>query len=266
VPVSIVVLACLVELRHERHWAGPLRRLNGLLPLVRSGDAPIEELREVEGGFRQLVPQLQEIFHDLRRQKLAVAELNEEIRQRVAVRTGALERQMASLRQQASRDGLTGLYNRRMLEMIAPKLLESCRQQKLDLSVLMIDVDHFKMLNDTLGHAAGDELLRDVASIIRSSIRESDLALRYGGDEFVVLIPGASAEVAQATAKRLTSLVDGLTKPLKVEKPPRVSIGIAQLSALGDVTWEQLVDAADRALYDVKKKRRAEASLTAVYS
>ena len=108
---------------------------------------------------------------------------------------------------------MTGLYNRRLLDQHLPPIIDRCRNTQTHLSLLMIDVDHFKKLNDTLGHAAGDEMLRDIAQIIRSTIRENDSAFRYGGDEFVVVLEGFDAEAGQALGDRLISLVDALRKP-----------------------------------------------------
>jgi diguanylate cyclase (GGDEF)-like protein len=258
-PVAILGAAGLVALRHERHWSRPLRRFQKLIGEIRAGEAPIEQLDEVQGGLAAAMRPIQQLLHDIRQQKQAIAQLEQEIRQRVANRTDALERKMGSLLQQAARDGLTGLYNRRMLEQLLPKLIERCRLEGIDLALLMIDIDNFKQLNDTLGHAAGDELLRNVSRVIQSTVGERDLAVRYGGDEFVVLIPGASSESAQAMAQRLESLVDGLTRPLRVDRRPRLSIGMAQLSQLGAATPLDLIVAADRQLYEVKAARRAAA-------
>lgn len=255
-PTGILAIACLVGLRHEHHWAGPMRRFHDLLPRIRNGEAAIEELASVKGGLLSVVPEVQELLRELRQQQAAVAELNDEIRQRVASRTDALERKIGSLRQQAVRDGLTGLYNRRMLDQFLPQLLEKCRTEAIDLCLMMIDVDHFKMLNDTLGHAAGDELLRDIGKLIRSSVRDQDAAFRYGGDEFVVLLPGASAEAARVMGERLESLVDGMARALRVEKRPRLSIGFAQASALEKPAAAELLAAADRMLYQTKSTRK----------
>src|SRR5204863_5812817 len=98
-----------------REWSRPRARLQELLPLVRSGVMPIEELSDVGGGMGPLVPMIQELMRDLRQQRGELARLNDEIRQRVAHRTDALERMVGSLRQQATKDPLTGLYNRRIL-------------------------------------------------------------------------------------------------------------------------------------------------------
>ncbi len=258
VPVWILGFACFAAMRHERRWKWPAKRLAQLIPQVRAGRAPIEALsEEVRGGLAPLVPLVQDLLHELRRQELATAELNEEIRQRVAVRTDALERKLGLMRAQASRDPLTGLYNRRALDTILPRLLERARAESEDLGVLMIDVDSFKPLNDTLGHAAGDALLRDIARLIRSSLGDDDVAVRYGGDEFLVLLPGSTHATTAALAGRLVSLVGALTKSIRVNAPPQLSVGSAQLSEVAAASPQELIEAADRNLYHVKAARRA---------
>ena len=180
---------------------------------------------------------------------------------RVATRTDALERMLGTLREKAARDPLTGLYNRRMLDETLPKLVEKATAGRTPLTVLMVDVDSFKLLNDTLGHAAGDELLRSIGQIVRSTARGSDYAFRCGGDEFVLLLDGSDAAAGEALADRLVSLVDALCRPLKVERRPRLSIGVAALGTTGDPTATALLAAADRALYEVKGQRKREAGL-----
>ena len=260
VPAWILGVACLVALRHERHWSSPTQRLVRLLPQVREGKAAIESLSGIRGGIKPVLPLVQDLLHEIRRNELAMIEMAEEMHQRVANRTDALERKLDSLREQAARDPLTGLYNRRALDAILARLLDEARLGRADLGVLMIDVDHFKPLNDALGHAAGDALLRDLGGIIRSTIGKDDLAVRYGGDEFLVLLPGSAGDSSQALALRLVSLFDALVKPLRVARPraPRLSIGIAQLADLGHASAQELVQAADRNLYYAKAARKTE--------
>jgi diguanylate cyclase (GGDEF)-like protein len=259
VPIGILGFAALVVLRHERHWAGPTRKLRDLLPRVRDGDAAIDELASVRGGLVGIVPEIQQLMRELRQQRLATAELHSEVSQRVATRTDALERKIGSLRAQAVRDALTSLYNRRMFDQIFPQLLNKCRVEAADLCLIMIDVDDFKLLNDTLGHAAGDDLLRDLGQLIRSSLRDGqDMAFRYGGDEFAILLPGRSAEAGGALAARMTSLVDALVKPLKVQRKPRLSAGIAALAELDEPTAPALLGVADKRLYETKSTRKSD--------
>jgi diguanylate cyclase (GGDEF)-like protein len=257
-----VIGGCLVLLlatawRHERRWNRSARRLQEVLAEVRANRAPIEELEKVGGPLAAVAGEAAEIARELRRQKTVVGELNEELNQRVANRTTALERMLASVRHQAERDAMTGLYNRRMLDQHLPRVVKECIGQKLPLTVLMIDVDYFKPLNDTLGHAAGDELLRSIGQLIRSTVRDNDMAFRCGGDEFVIVMPGADTRSSEALQKRLESLIDALVKPLKVEKKPRLSIGRSGLADAADKSPEGLLKRADGALYQVKLGRKS---------
>ena len=242
----------------QRHWYCnvPVRRLLDLARRVQAGELPIESLSRVKGGVAPLVPLVQDLLGDIRRQRSELAAVEKDLGQRVASRTDALERALGSLKQQAVRDALTGLYNRRMLDEHLPPLVERRRADGGPLSVLMADVDHFKMLNDTLGHAAGDELLRSIGQLIRSGIRDGDLAFRFGGDEFVVLLDGCDAPAARKLADRLISLVDALTKPMRVPRPPRLSVGVGRLADLADPSPHALLRQADRALYEEKRSRK----------
>ena len=260
-PTAVFIGVCGAAIWHERRWAAPARKLLQSIEQIRGGASPIEALGEISGPLSAVAEQTREIFHEIRRREKAVAELNAEMSQRVAGRTDALERVIGSLRQQATRDPLTGLSNRRMLDRELPTIVENCRNEGLKLTILMIDVDHFKQLNDTLGHAAGDELLRNIAQIIRSSLGEGHTAYRCGGDEFVIAMPGADSDCAAAMIARLKSLVEALTRPLKVITPPRLSIGFAYLDERNRATAEQLLEQADAMLYKMKSagktKRRA---------
>lgn len=257
---SLLCLALWATARHRRLWALPAAQLLGLMSQVRRGELPIEALAQVTGEPAVFVPILQELLHELRGHRAEHARLEQEMAQRVANRTDALERALGSLRQQASRDPLTGLYNRRMLDEHLPRLVGQRHAERGALSLLMIDVDHFKLLNDTLGHAAGDALLRSIGQLIRSSIRESDLAFRCGGDEFVIVLDNSDGTSARRLSDRLVELVDALAKPLKLPRPPRLSIGMSQLGDLRDPTPAALLHEADRMLYEVKGARRSTAA------
>src|SRR5438067_379871 len=257
IPSACVVLFGLVVVWQERTWVWPVRHFNQLLPRIRAGELPIDSLNEVEGGLKELTAQVQSLLHELRQQKTRVKEIDAELSQRVANRTDALERTIGSLRQQAVRDPLTGLYNRRMLDQCLSEAIEKCRAHKFNLALLMIDVDYFKILNDTLGHASGDELLRNIGQIIRSTIREDDTAFRCGGDEFVVVLPGCDEVSAEAFAKRIDSLVTGLGKTLRIPQPPALSIGMSTLGQLREPNAGALLEEADRHLYKIKSARKA---------
>ncbi len=250
-----LLAGCWSTYRRWRDYTLPLRSLREMLPEARLGSIPIEELSSIKGQLAPIIPHIQQLLRDIREERMMISRLEDETRQRVLSRTDALERKIGSLRQQATRDGLTGLGNRRHLDQSLPQAIELCLATYEDLSVMMIDVDYFKMLNDTLGHAAGDELLRQIAQLIRSTIREADTAFRCGGDEFVVVLPNTTRDVAEQMGMRLRSLIDSLSKTIKVSRPPRLSIGVASLFQTGTRTAHDLLVAADKALYDVKSAR-----------
>jgi diguanylate cyclase (GGDEF)-like protein len=245
---------------HRRRWRRPARALAELLPAVQRGEAAVEQLADLDAGeLKPIACLVVGLVRELRQQRTATAELENEIRQRVANRTDALERTIGTLRQQATRDALTGLFNRRFLDQYLPQCVQRHLKEHRDLCLLMLDLDNFKLLNDTLGHAAGDDLLRDVGQLIRSTARGDDVAFRCGGDEFVVLLPGYGADAGLILGDRLSSLVDALGRTLKVPAAPRLAIGIASLADVSDPTPSGLLKEADRRLYAVKRSRKGVA-------
>jgi diguanylate cyclase (GGDEF)-like protein len=259
--MASLVSGCWTAFHRYRTWTQPMRRLQALLARAREGDGSIDALAEIDGGPRAIVPAIQELLRELRAHRSAVAELESEMRTRVANRTDALERTIGTLRHQATPHPHTGLINRRFLDQYLSQAVQKHRRQHKELCVLMIDVDNFKVLNDTLGHAAGDDLLKAIGQLIRSTIRGEDVGFRCGGDEFVVLLPGSTAESGQALADRLVSLVDALGKTIKlVAKPPRLAVGLATLLGDGANTPQALLASADRALYEVKRARKSPPS------
>ena len=161
---------------------------------------PIEDLAAVRGRLAPIAMHIHEMLREIRSQKTALAEMDHEVRQRIANRTEALERKIGSLKHQATRDVLTGLLNRRALDDHLSRVIEQNIAASMPVSVLMIDVDNFKPLNDTLGHAAGDELLRSIGQIFRSTLRDRDTAFRCGGDEFVIVLDGSDMAGRQRPA------------------------------------------------------------------
>ncbi|MGD9890006.1 MAG: diguanylate cyclase [Dehalococcoidia bacterium] len=153
---------------------------------------------------------------------------------------------LEQVRRQAERDSLTGLYNRRfVLEMLEDRLQEA-EQTHAPLAVALLDIDGMKRLNDTQGHAAGDALLQHVAAALTHSFRESDTIARYGGDEFLVLIPGAPVHVVVERCTRLLAVI------AEAEPAVGASIGVALFPADG-IDAKVLLDAADRAMYAAKR-------------
>lgn len=256
VTLATLLTLLLVQIQHARTWRRPMRRLVQLLAEIRSGEAPIQELGGIDGPLEPLRLEVAELLGELRRQKAALAEVQREIGQRVAQRTDALERHIHALQAQANRDPLTGLHNRRMLEQNLGTLVERAREAGADLCLLMLDLDNFKGLNDTLGHAAGDQFLKALGQIIRSSLREQDLAFRCGGDEFLILLPNANLRMGEGLGRRLASLVEGLGKTLKTARPVGLSVGVTTLAEQAGADLQSLMDAADKRLYALKQAKK----------
>lgn len=165
-------------------------------------------------------------------------------------------RLMADLRHAARTDGLTGVYNRRALESEGARAVKLCITMGLPCAVLLLDLDHFKLVNDTLGHLAGDAVLRHVASLVGSTLRRSDIFGRYGGEEFVAIMPGAGGDDARAAAERIRALV--ARTPAEFEGasvPQTISIGFAW-GAGAELDYGTLVTSADAGLYRAKGSGR----------
>ncbi len=162
-----------------------------------------------------------------------------------------------SLRLQSIRDPLTGLLNRRYLEESLPREIGLAKREDQPLAVLMIDVDHFKRFNDTYGHDTGDQALRMVGGLFASQFRGSDIACRFGGEEFCIVLPGASRVEATARAVQLCGRVRELSVMHHghVVGSLTISVGIALCPDHGD-TMEVLLEAADAALYQAKRAGR----------
>lgn len=167
---------------------------------------------------------------------------------------GSLEEVVAQrtreLSRQARLDGLTGLLNQRSFYQEFRRELSRAQRQRLHLSLIYIDIDKFKQVNDTLGHLQGDEVLIEVADSIRKTIREEDFASRYGGDEFVIILPQTDSQEALALADRLVNLAS----ESNALAPISLSLGVATTGPENFPDPAELVKAADQAMYRAKKE------------
>ena len=251
----VILMAAGFVSRELAYWRNPINRLSRLVGELRAGEAPLSDLDKLGGGAQLLVEPIRAILYDLRDQRRRNNELTDEMRQRIMNRTDSLERQLGVMKAQASRDALTGLGNRRAFDQILVATFDDAKGNRKDLCMLMIDVDNFKPLNDTLGHPAGDELLKQIGQVIKGSMRDTDTGFRVGGDEFVILMPAADLEAGKRLAKRLEQLVDGLAMPLKLQYPPRLSIGVSSINSTNASTPAMLIENVDKALYEIKNSR-----------
>lgn len=162
-----------------------------------------------------------------------------------------------SLQKLASTDPLTEVLNRRELFIQGSRELKYALQKKQPLTIILFDIDHFKQINDTYGHAIGDQVLINMTKIVRESLRQGELIARSGGDEFVILLPGSNCVQSQQIAERLQrqmatqEIVSG-----KNDLHVTISIGVAEFNLASDVTLETLLVCADQALYIAKQAGR----------
>ncbi|MCS6914333.1 MAG: diguanylate cyclase [Myxococcales bacterium] len=182
---------------------------------------------------------------------------------RIKSLTEQLEAANARLAEMADTDGLTGVANRRRLDHMLDLEHERSRRYKRPLALLVIDIDHFKRINDTYGHAAGDAVLKTVAAGIREMLRRSDVCGRYGGEEFVVIAPELTAEGAVVLAERIRKHVAAMHIPApggQGDEPKiirvTVSIGVASFDQGADAPIADLMHRADTALYQAKNQGR----------
>jgi len=162
-----------------------------------------------------------------------------------------------TLREQAVRDGLTGVFNRRFMEESLAREIAKAKRSLSPVSVVMLDLDHFKMFNDDFGHEAGDILLQKLAALLQSSFREADVVCRYGGEEFVLMLPGASLDYARMRTEEIQESLRSMTVQYRGRflRALTISAGLATLPDHG-LTGEELLKAADTALYRAKNEGR----------
>jgi len=166
-------------------------------------------------------------------------------------------RRVEQMEKQAITDELTGLYNRRAFASLAEKEVGRARRYQRPLALILFDIDHFKNVNDTHGHLMGDQVLRILTEKVTMTTRSTDIVCRYGGEEFIVLMPEAGREEAMAMAERLREMVSGIT----VVTPGgtlslTISLGMAEFEAGSDETLENLIHRSDKAMYEAKAAGR----------
>ena len=165
--------------------------------------------------------------------------------------------EMKKFEKHATTDALTGLANRHTLQESFPMEIQRCVENEKPVTMMMIDVDNFKQFNDMFGHIAGDRALSAVSKILRSQFRPRDILVRYGGDEFAILLPGTSKEQAMIIGERVRMAVSGSTgdgSDSLIQIPVKISIGVAELDPRGSL--DTLTRDADAALYRAKNAGR----------
>lgn len=195
---------------------------------------------------------LLELSHNLetaRKISEALQEQNQALRDEVRLRENA----QSKLEELSRKDSLTGIYNRRYFFELAEQEFNRARRYKRPVAMIMIDLDHFKNINDTHGHLVGDQVLTEIANRIQKNSREVDIVGRYGGEEFIILLPETTLDDACILAQRIwNSLTQRPTATSKLVLPIQASIGVAGSSIEDEISLYKLIDQADQALYRAK--------------
>ncbi len=164
--------------------------------------------------------------------------------------------QTLDLEESNQRDGLTGLYNRKYFDEQITQEVQSARRNGRPLTLVMIDIDHFKHVNDTLGHPAGDTVLRSISTQMCSTLRASDSLCRYGGEEFALILPQLKIEHADILLERLRSAVENTSIAIDDSTKVSVTVSMGAAPLIEGVTPGQLVNMADEALFSSKRAGR----------
>ncbi len=244
--VGLIVAAAALYLGHS--IVVPLQRLIDATKKIVKGDLEVQldvtnndELGRLTHMFNQMTDKLRQ-NHD-----------------EILAANHSMQQQNKLLETLSITDGLTGLYNRNKLNMIIADQLARFERNQRPFSALMIDVDYFKTLNDSLGHIAGDKILVDVSNALSQSIRSVDFAARYGGDEFVIILTETTVDEALTTAERIREKITHINDQSKDQSVNiTLSIGIIQ-SERQDISTTMLLSRVDDALYEAKRSGRNQA-------
>ncbi|MGB0714886.1 MAG: diguanylate cyclase [Phycisphaerae bacterium] len=208
-----------------------------------------DEIGKLAVAFNRMADEHQRTLESL-------VNLNAELEERVADRTKQLQ-------ELASRDPLTGVYNRRHFNEVFEQHVSQAIRYEHDLACIMIDIDNFKRVNDQYGHDKGDRLLELVAHTIESNLRKSDMCARYGGDEFIVVLPETDIAHAASLGERVLQELREQTGVLFTEFEAAISIGITSLRSIHADSANEILVAADRAMYDAKEAGKGRMVTTA---
>jgi diguanylate cyclase len=223
------------------------QRMNGFISRLEQGDPGPSALKEM----------IEQVILDTRKVEQSSSELTLQL-EKTKQEGNELRRKLEEAEREATRDVLTGLYNRKYMNKAIQALHDYYREEGAPFTVIMMDIDHFKRINDTHGHKVGDSVLEFIGQTMTGSVKGRDVPVRYGGEEFVILLPATASEGGCTLAESLRQQIS--SKALKITKTQTtigvitVSCGVAEVRQ--DDTVDSVVDRADKALYLAKRSGR----------
>ncbi len=245
----------------KRMVADPLRRLTEDSRRAGAAGAANRLPTDRSDEIGQLARIVSGLHGDLDNWRGRVEDLERSLDDRVAAETRRLTLELKRARREIWTDPLTRLGNRRLLDEKFGDIFNAQKSMRQELAVVMVDLDNFKVLNDLRGHDAGDEILRFAGDLLRQGLRDQDLAIRCGGDEFVLILPGVTEEQARAVAARTVALFAQRTKALGLQPAPTMSAGIATLRGHQPPDAQSLLQMADQALYEAKRQGKGRVAV-----
>jgi diguanylate cyclase (GGDEF)-like protein len=250
--LSALVTGALIQRSIETSVSAPLAVLARQMRAQGPGEAiefdenAAAELAQIARSFGEL----QDELHESRRQSVV---LERRVESSAAEETRKIQRLLTRARKDAEHDSLTGLTNRRFIEERLEPIFQEQISQRVNVVIAMFDVDNFKPLNDTEGHAAGDQILRFLGELLRGTLREDDVGVRYGGDEFAAILMDISERQAHEVCDRIVKLFNRQIGAMNIKTKVTLSSGFASRSATDARTATELLSQADAALYKAKR-------------
>ncbi|MCA1804668.1 MAG: diguanylate cyclase [Xanthomonadaceae bacterium] len=242
---GLALLVGMIGWLFGRSIVTPLRRLTRAAERIAAGKLDVE----LAVARRDEVGQLTQVFNQM-------AGKLRDSHEKIEAASLALRQQNRQLEKLSITDNLTGLYNRNKLDEILSEQLRRFRRSQKPFSLLMLDIDHFKQLNDTHGHLAGDQVLVGVAKTLAESIRSVDYAARYGGEEFIIVLPETNMSTARELAERICTRVRDSLYPYRDQAlAVTLSIGVADIRSSDDDA-DAIIARADRVMYEAKEAGR----------
>ncbi len=262
------ILSRLPEAHALKGLQTSLRHLTWQTSQIAKGDFSqrVDFMGEFSESFNGMVRDLEQTHTDLKKE-ISIHEQTQSTLQKAKEKTEKLAQELKAankqLKEMAFRDGLTGLYNHRYFKDLMAHELNRSERYKNSLSFMILDLDHFKKINDEFGHPVGDIVLKQVSKTIQNSIRACDIAARYGGEEFIVVLPETKLEEAMVVAERLRKSVEDLTIASNNHSiNVTISVGLTSyLVSKGKKKKSDIISEADSALYHAKKNGRNKISV-----